>query len=208
MNTPLDSEYWNSRYLNNEAAWDTGEITTPLKTYFDGLSDKEMYILIPGAGYGYEAEYLFNAGYKNVFVCDIALAPLEAIQKRCPGFNSSNLLLQNFFELDLNSDVPYKKGFDLIVEQTFFCAIDPKLRPKYFPQIKNLLCNNGRLVGVMFDDVLNIDKPPFGGSKTEYQSYFKGLFKTNKFESCYNSINPRAGRELFINLEKKASSGK
>ena len=56
----LSSEYWNTRYVENDFGWDAGEITTPLKTYFDQLKDKSLKILIPGAGNSYEAEYLFN----------------------------------------------------------------------------------------------------------------------------------------------------
>ena len=45
----LSSEYWNTRYVENDFGWDAGEITTPLKTYFDQLKDKSLKILIPVA---------------------------------------------------------------------------------------------------------------------------------------------------------------
>ena len=56
----LSQSYWNNRYLENDFGWDTGSITTPLKTYIDGLTDKSLKILIPGAGNSYEAEYLIS----------------------------------------------------------------------------------------------------------------------------------------------------
>lgn len=58
-----------------------------------------------------------------------------------------------------------KDSFDLIIEQTFFCALDPKLRPEYAVKMAELLKPGGRLVGVLFNDTLNNDKPPFGGTK-------------------------------------------
>ena len=61
--TPLDKEYWENRYAGNQTGWDAGEITTPLKEYFDQIKDKPKAILIPGAGNAYEAAYLFENGF-------------------------------------------------------------------------------------------------------------------------------------------------
>ena len=195
MNHNLSPKYWNDRYLHDDFSWDVGYVSTPLKVYFDQLQNKELKILIPGAGNAYEAEYLVNNGFSNVYVCDIASEPLKNLQERCPVFKSEHLLLIDFFELN-------NIRFDLIIEQTFFCALDPSLRKKYFEKMYSLLNPQGKLVGLLFDDALNTDKPPFGGSKEEYLGYFTSLFKINSFDSCYNSIKPREGRELFINLVK------
>jgi thiopurine S-methyltransferase len=43
--------------------------------------------------------------------------------------------------------------------------------------------------------------PRLAGNKEEYLGYIGKEFKIHTFETCYNSIKPRAGRELFINLE-------
>lgn len=195
MNLRLDAEYWSKRYLNNDSGWDTGAVTTPLKTYFDQLCRKDLRILIPGAGNAYEAEYLVNNGFTNVFVCDIAPEPLANLKKRCPDFKAENLLFTDFFKLD--------QTFDLIVEQTFFCALDPALRKNYFKQAAGLLVPGGKLAGLLFDDVLNADKPPFGGNREEYLSYIDPLLlQVKTLERCYNSIKPREGRELFMTLIK------
>lgn len=191
----LSSEYWNTRYNENDFGWDTGDITTPLKTYFDQLKDKSLKILIPGAGNSYEAEYLFNHGFKNVFVLDFAEAPLKNIKERCKDFPSEQLIQNDFFK--------HAGQYDLIIEQTFFCAIDPKLRADYAKHMHSLLKPKGKLVGVLFDTVFEKDGPPFSGNKAEYTNYFSTYFELNTFESCYNSIKPREGRELFIKFVKK-----
>ena len=190
----LDNQYWNNRYLENEFSWDLGEISEPIKTYFNQLTDKDLKILIPGAGNAHEAEYLFNKGFKNIFVLDFAEEPISLFKKRNPLFNAEHLVCENFFD--------HKGQYDLIIEQTFFCAINPELRKKYAEHMHKLLKPKGKLVGLLFNDVLNTDHPPFGGNKTEYLPYFQNLFKLNTFEPSYNSIKPRAGRELFINFEK------
>ena len=196
MKKALDSRYWSNRYQNAETGWDTGQVTTPLKTYFDQLENKELKILIPGAGNSYEAEYLFRNGFKNVYVCDFASEPLMNLRKRCPEFDASHLLRSDFFRLN-------DLMFDLIVEQTFLCALHPALREDYFKKMKGLLKPGGRLVGVLFDDKLNNDKPPFGGRMDEYPGYFEDYFTVHTYDRCYNSIAPRAGREIFINLVRK-----
>ena len=196
MNLDLNADYWNNRYLNEDAKWDVGEISTPLKLYINQIKNKELKILIPGAGNAYEAEYLILNGFRNVFVCDFAPEPLKALQKRCPQLTDNFLLLGDFFEIE-------NHHFDLIIEQTFFCAINPSLRQKYFRKMHELLHTNGKLVGLLFNDILNTDQPPFGGNKEEYLNYFKNLFTIKTYETCYNSIKPREGRELFINLMKR-----
>ncbi len=191
----VNKDYWTSRYTNNETGWDLGGPSAPLKEYIDQLTDKNIAILIPGAGNAYEAEYLFNKGFKNITVIDISKAPLDNIKKRVPDFPANNLIQNDFFK--------HQEQYDLILEQTFFCAIDPSLRTAYVEQMYRLLKPTGKLVGLLFTDPLNATHPPFGSSKNEYISYFSSKFTFNRFEECYNSIKPRAGRELFISFSKK-----
>ena len=44
----LSENAWDHRYLKNAIGWDLGEVSPPLKNYFDQLEDKELKILIPG----------------------------------------------------------------------------------------------------------------------------------------------------------------
>ena len=191
----LDKNYWAKRYQNNETGWDIGYVSTPIKEYIDQLEDKDLTILIPGGGNSYEAEYLFNKGFKNVFVIDLAEEPLNNLKKRIPNFPPSQLIQGDFFDLN--------QSFDLVIEQTFFCAINPILREKYVAKMYDILNNNGKIVGLMFKVPLNSNHPPFGGNKKEYQALFNEKFHVKTMETAYNSIPPREDKELFINLVKK-----
>ena len=191
----LDEKFWSEKYISGQIGWDIGYVSTPLKEYIDQLNDKNLKILIPGGGNSYEAEYLFNKGFANVSVIDISSIPLENLSKRVPSFPKENLVHHNFFELE--------ETYDLILEQTFFCAQDPKLREKYVSKMHQLLKPKGKLVGVLFNIPLNDDKPPFGGSEEEYRSLFAEKFKIEKMETAYNSIPQRAENELFIKMIKK-----
>lgn len=191
----FDKFFWEERYQNDKTGWDIGYVSTPLKNYIDQLSDKNVKILIPGAGNSHEAEYLWNKGFKNIYVLDIAEHPLINFKKRIPDFPESHLIHDDFFEI--------QESFDLIIEQTFFCAINPDFRQKYASKMNDLLNTNGKLIGLLFNFELTKDGPPFGGSKDEYLSYFSKYFKIKTIETSYNSIKPRQDRELFFIFEKK-----
>ena len=191
----LNKEYWEERYQKGEDKWNVGEISTPIKEYIDQLTDKNIKILIPGAGNGYELEYLINNGFRNSTVVDYAETPLENIKKRIPDLNENQIINADFFELE--------GKFDLIIEQTFFCALNPDLRQAYVQKMKALLIPKGKIVGLLFQFPLTSEGPPFGGSIEEYILLFQNDFNIVTIETAHNSIAPRANKELFVIFEKK-----
>lgn len=193
--TVLNESYWQNRYKNQQTGWDIGYASTPIKTYAGQLSSKALKILIPGAGNAYEAAYFFEQGFKNIHVLDLAKQPLLNFKKRYPDFPSSQLHHEDFFN--------HNATYDLIIEQTFFCALNPGLRPKYVAQMAHCLAPEGKLAGLFFDFELTSQGPPFGGSYQEYQNLFSPQFHIKTLERCYNSIKPRQGNELFFIFEKK-----
>ena len=188
----LTKDFWNNRYKNKEMGWDIGYASTPLKNYIDQLEDKEIRILIPGCGNAYEAEYLHLKGFKNVFLLDIAPMALQQFSERVPEFPKKNIIQENFFV--------HQGSYKLILEQTFFCAINPEIRDKYVHKMHQLLIRKGKLVGLLFAEEFENDHPPFGGTKEEYIKLFSPLFRIQKMELANNSIEARKGKELFIQL--------
>lgn len=189
----LSADYWTERYEGGQTGWDLKNVSPPLKTYIDQLEDKNLRILVPGAGFGYEVAYLFQKGFKHVYYLDFSPAPLEHIKNLSPEFPDDQLLCQDFFE--------HSGVYDLILEQTLFCAIDPDLRAKYVKKVHELLIPGGKMVGLLFNR--NFDSgPPFGGTKEEYVKRFEPFFSILKIENCYNSVTARSGTELFVSLTK------
>lgn len=189
----LDQEFWNSKYENNLTGWDLGEVSPPIKEYIDQLQNKKLKILIPGAGNAYEAKYLIDKGFSNVTVIDIAPRLIDKLKQDFKGNNAIQLIHGDFFE--------HNGKYDIILEQTFFCAIHPSLRPDYIQKMKSLLSKDGKLCGVLFNREF-IGGPPFGGSKEEYLNLIEGRLKVNTMEVCYNSHPARKNTELWINLQK------
>ncbi|MEQ9314112.1 MAG: methyltransferase domain-containing protein [Cytophagales bacterium] len=187
-------EYWTKRYQADNTGWDIGYVSTPLKAYFDQLKDKKTKILIPGCGNAYEAKYLYMNGFKNVFLLDISEYPLQKFKDKNPDFPEEHLIHADFFD--------HSNSYDLIIEQTFFCALNPELREGYCKKMQNLMHSDSKLAGVLFNIPLFQDHPPFGGHIDEYKTLFDKYFRINMLEECRNSIPERMGSELFMELKK------
>ena len=200
MENVNQAAFWQQRYEQDSIGWDMGQVSPPLKAYIDQLpeSAKSQAILVPGAGNAYEVGYLHEQGFTNVTLVDFAPAPIEAFAERYPDFPAEHLICADFFELS-----PEKYQFDWVLEQTFFCAINPARRDEYVAQMAALLKPNGKLVGLLFDKDFGRDEPPFGGAKAEYQQRFAPYFDIAIMETSYNSHPARQGSELFIKMQAK-----
>ena len=191
----LQASYWETRYKHQQTGWDVGYPVPALTHYFNQLNHKEISILIPGGGNGYEAAYLYQQGFKHVYLLDFASPPLLSFQHRHPDFPSNQLIQEDFFS--------HQTTYDLIIEHTFFCALPPAQRKNYIIHMHRLLKPSGKLVGLLFNDNSMIDGPPFGGDQTLHQPLFESYFNIKHFEPCTNSIAPRKDRELFIHVSPK-----
>ncbi len=190
------SQFWENRWQQGQTGWDLGEISPPLKGYFDQLTDKNLNILIPGCGNAYEAAYLLKNGFTNITVIDLSPTLIESLKAtfhQAITTGKLSVVCGDFFN--------HHAQYDLVVEQTFLCALLPEQRPQYAQHMYELLKPKGKVVGLLFNRDFE-EGPPFGGNETEYKTYFVPLFSSIKLEPCYNSAKPRVGSELFITLVK------
>ena len=190
----FSKDYWNQRYLHTQTGWDIGNISTPLKDYFDQLTNKDLKILIPGAGNAWEVEYLYNNGFHNTYLLDFAEQSISNFKERCPDFPDANIIEADFFG--------QQGDYDLIVEQTFFSSLPPARRCEYATTISRLLNKGGKLVGLLFKHEFEFEGPPFGGHENEYRELFTKHFIIETMDTSTNSIKPRQQRELFLILRK------
>jgi SAM-dependent methyltransferase len=192
---------WENRWQTGQTGWDLGAASPPLCAYADQIPvpNRDIRVLIPGCGNGYEAIYLLGQGFSNVTMLDIAPTAIAKITQRLqdavPDWATKlQLVCQDFFD--------FQGEYELILEQTFFCALEPGLRPKYVEKMHALLAPGGKLTGVLFNKDFE-GGPPFGGSTGEYRKLFEPFFELKTMAPCYNSIAPRAGAEVFVILEKR-----
>ena len=190
----LNEAYWDNQYKANTIGWDLGQLSPPIKIIIDAIQDKDSRILIPGCGNTYEAIYLLEQGFTNVTVIDIAPTLIHNLKIKFANNNRITVVLGDFFE--------HHGSYDYIIEQTFFCALPPELRQKYVWKMNQLLAENGKLTGVLFNKTFELG-PPFGGSLKEYEQLFKEDFEFNTLVTSTHSILARANSELYFEFQKK-----
>jgi len=194
MKTEFNVEYWDNLFSENKIGWDIGYVSPPIKEYFDQVKDKNLKILIPGAGNAYEAEYLHKNDFSNVYVLDFSEKAIKSFKKRCPDFPANKIIKQDFFS--------FNQTFDLIIEQTFFTSFHPSKRSVFVKKIHSLLNNNGKYLGLFFTHEFGKNYPPFGATKETYKQLFGSLFTIKTLKIASNSIKPRREREFFFIFKK------
>lgn len=188
----LDSQYWNQRYVDGYTGWDIGYASPVFQSFFKEI-DIDVSILIPGAGNAYEAVLLDQMGFTDITVLDWSQYAIDQYKNEHPDSNAK-LVCGDFFK--------HEGKYDFILEQTFFCAIDPSLRASYVKKMAGLLNPGGKIVGVMFNRAFE-GGPPFGGSVEEYRGLFEKDFIIHHLERNYLSIPARMDSEVYIEFEKR-----
>lgn len=190
----LDQNYWENQWQMKEIGWDIGHSSPAIDHYILQYVNKNASILIPGCGNAYEAEFLWNQGFRNITILDFAPKAVEILQDKFREKEGIRIICEDFFK--------HQGNYDLIIEQTFFCAIPTLRRKEYAKKAHELLKENGNIIGLLFNRNFSQTGPPFGGSIPEYEFIFKKYFEISVMEECENSIKPREGTEIFINLKK------
>lgn len=192
--TVTDQSFWQDRWKNGQTGWDVGYATPALVEYMKQYPNKNAKILIPGCGNAYEAAALFDLGFTNIHLIDIAPFAVENLKEKFKDIPEIQIWCGDFFT--------HEETYDLIVEQTFFCALDPVLREDYVRNCSRLLNPGGKVIGLLFSVEFEKAGPPFGGTISEYENLFSTAFEIQKMEPCKNSIAPRSGNELFFIVVK------
>ncbi|MDX2063519.1 MAG: methyltransferase domain-containing protein [Bacteroidia bacterium] len=186
----MSPAYWDKRYQAADTPWDLGTASRPLVQFFETLTDKQLRILIPGGGPGHELAWLWAHGFEAAYQLDYAPSIRAQALATYPEVPESRFLVGDFFA--------HSGQYDLIVEQTFFAALDPSLRPAYAEQMARLLVPGGRLAGVLFEFPLTEKGPPFGGHRTAYYTLLAPHFDRICLGTCHTSVPERLGKEVWL----------
>ena len=92
-----------------------------------------------------------------------------------------NAIKEDFFNLGDR----FHNKFDYIIEYTFYCAIDPRMRSKYINIIYDLPKEGGEFVGIFLplDKDLCEGGPPFGVNLAQTIKLFSSRFKLIESDS-------------------------
>lgn len=201
-----DPRYWSERYRAGNTPWDLGMETpafTALVVRLDFPQPTPTYspsVVIPGCGYGHDALMLARRGYRVVAV-DFAPEPLDYLQQvaHLAGVDLVTICC-DVFELPST----HTGRFDVVLEYTCYCAIDPSRRQEYARTLAALLKPNGIMVGLFFPiDDIERTGPPFTVREAEIRQQFTAaglvLFSS---EIPLESHPARAGREKLMLFRK------
>jgi methyl halide transferase len=140
-----DAPSWSERYTSENTPWDHGRAHPELLRLIEaGRLDPprpDARALVPGCGRGHDALALVEAGWK---VTAIDFAP-EVEAPCAPAVTASG---GRFLCEDALAHAD--RGYDLLFEHTFFCAIDPSDRARYGELARRALDPGGRLVALVF----------------------------------------------------------
>ena len=194
----LNQKFWNKKYQNKEDKWDLGR-PTPVFVNWSKKLKRKYNILIPGSGRGHDAIYLSNLGH-SVTAVDISNQATNYLSKKVDSLNLKlEVINKNIFDLK-----EYYGNYDIVLEYTCFCAINPKYRQQYIYTMHKLLKDKGMFVGLLFptNKVKNINGPPFLVDVEETTNTFSNYFRIVNLEKSNYSIKERANNEIFIEMIK------
>ena len=187
----LSAEAWEKKYREGQARWDLGCPAPPLINLLASeRAPKAGRLAVLGCGSGQDAMLFASAGFEVVGF-DFAPTAVERARATAKARNLNVLFLQrNIF--DLGAD--FADCFDLVLEHTCFCAIDPGLRQQYVQTAAKILRPSGCLIA-LFNTSNQLDRPPFGIKPKTILDLFSPYFEVILFQPATDSIASRQGRE-------------
>ena len=188
---------WERHYEEKDLRWDLDEVAPPFVRLWEERKFSPCKAIVPGCGAGHEVMFLAKQGF-NVTALDYTHGAIKLIKSAFEENNySGEVLQQDFFELDCN----YNEKFELMLEHTFFCAINPNMRQEYVETAKRILKPGGYLVGLFYET--NEDGgPPFNTHKEDIEKYFSSSFKIESLSKTPHSAKQRRGKEWLGILKK------
>ncbi|MHB8422268.1 MAG: methyltransferase domain-containing protein [Leptospirales bacterium] len=194
-----DRSFWNQRYLDRNTGWDLGQVAPPfIRLVESGAMSAGEKVLIPGAGRCHDGIYLAQKGLKVTCVDFAAEAVREAREAASRAGVALTVIEEDFFNLD-----PLVLGqFDILIEHTCFCAIDPFMRGAYVEKAYQMIRPGGMLIGLFYAHGRE-GGPPWTTSEEEVRTLFGKRFDLLDLAISDCSIDSRKGEELLGRLVRK-----
>jgi methyl halide transferase len=192
---PSVPAFWDALFQSGRDGWELGRPAPPLLRWFLAHSPRGQRVLVVGAGRGNDALLLHELG-AQVTALDFSDEALTALQARAvAGHADVKLLKQDLFTLSGGD-------WDVVVEHTCFCAIDPDRRDEYVTAVAAALRPGGELIGLFWDHG-RPGGPPFTTTRDELERRFSARFDWISDEVPRDSVAARQGQELLIQLRKR-----
>ena len=188
---------WQKHYDENDLAWDLGGVAEPFVRLLEERSLPEGRLIIPGCGQGHEVLFFAERGWRVTGV-DFASGAVGLLRQALVDRKlEASILHQDFFQLDDSHNGQY----DVLLEQTFFCAISPDQRASYVDTVSRILKSGATLAGVFYETGEE-GGPPFNTTEADIRQYFSHGFDIQRLERCIFSHERRQGKEWLAVMRK------
>jgi methyl halide transferase len=191
-------EDWQRHYDEDDLGWDLGQVSPPFVNLFESKTIFPGKTLVPGCGRGHEVIFFAENGFE-VTAVDFSLGAINHLQSTVQERKlKCEILHMNFFEMDAG----YNGTFDMLIEQTFFCAISPEQRTSYVSTVARALKQGGMLAG-LFYHTGEEGGPPFNTTREDIVKHFSDLFEIRQLTKAEDSAEKRKNKEWLVILIKK-----
>ncbi len=195
-----DSTDWAARYRGADTPWDLGAAHPELQARVRELAKfREASggrALVAGCGRGHDALCLAEAGWR-VTALDIVDATAGDLGRRLSQLGGT-------FRVEDALGAGNGEKFDLVFEHTFFCAIDPALRPRWGASMGRALTQGGALCALVFP----VGKPaadggpPFGNSTADMLAALGSGFVARLDQVVTHGVARRSWPERWVEFAR------
>lgn len=192
-----NSDFWTKIYNEGDAGWDLADAAVAFKDMIQRLKFPKGRFLVLGCGAGHDAALFAKAGHV-VTAVDFSAGAIEQAKKLYGHLENLTFIQQDIFTLPHE----WNESFDVIIEHTCFCAIEPHRRKEMVKLWRRLLHEEGQIMGVFFS-MLKRAGPPYGSSEWEIRELLKDSFQFLFWGRWRESLPKREGRELFVLAKKR-----
>jgi cyclopropane fatty-acyl-phospholipid synthase-like methyltransferase len=190
---------WQRHYDEGDLGWDLGQVAPPFIKLFESKTILPGKTLIPGCGRGHEVIYLAENGFE-VTAVDYSPGAVNHLKSTVQERNlKCEVLHLDFFGIDSSHNGVY----DLLIEQTFFCAISPEQRSSYVSTVARALKKGGMLAGLFYNTGEEEGGPPFNTTREDIKKYFSDSFEIRQLSKTEDSAEQRKNKEWLAILIKK-----
>jgi cyclopropane fatty-acyl-phospholipid synthase-like methyltransferase len=190
-------EDWQRHYDEDDLGWDLGQVAPPFIRLFESKAILPCKAIVPGCGRGHEVIYLAENGFE-VTAVDYSSGAVNHLKSTVQERNLKCEVLQmDFFGIDS----AHNGAYDLLIEQTFFCAISPEQRPSYVSTVARVLKRGGMLTGLFYHTGKD-GGPPFNTTREDIQEYFSDSFEIRQLSKAEDSAEQRKNKEWLVILVK------
>lgn len=192
--------FWTEIYKTEiNPGWNIGTASPILIDMVPRLKLPKSRVLVLGCGEGHDAALFANEGH-IVTAVDISPEAIARAKKNYAQFENLSFVEKDIFTLPQS----WNESFDIVVEHTCYCAINPTLRAQLVKTWNRLLAPGGSLLGIFFTMEKRMG-PPFGTTEWEVRERLKKTYDFLFWGRWRNSLPSRQGRELFVFARKKYS---